>query len=182
MPSIQQLELQLADCEGKVRAIRQQLREHYLIKAAEYDTDVGSSQKTTKPNGKPTPNRKPRKAKPAGASKVPSKPRNDICPQVRRALVTDLSALTEDTAHHANSIAKAACIHDMPLLSRTLKYMIHTGQVTQVGVKRGARYYITRAGVEAFNADGFGVISGDTSADDETGLGYEPVEDDAADD
>ena len=136
---------------------------------------MGSSQRPTKLNGKPTPNRKQRKAKPAGASKAPSKPRNDICPQIRHALVTDLSALTDDTAHHANSIAKAACIHDMPLLSRTLKYMIHTGEVAQVGVKRGAQYYITRDGVEAFNADGFGDVSGDNEADDGTGLGNELV-------
>ena len=123
-------------------------------KAREITEALGVATPGTPSNGKPTPNRKQRKTKPAGASKAPSKPRNDICPQIRHVLAVDLSALTEDTAHHANSIAKAADINDMPLLSRTLKYLIHIGQVAQVGVKRGARYYITMVGTEAFDADG----------------------------
>jgi len=154
--NIQQLEIQLADAEDKAQCLRQQLREHYLFKAAQYDSP--RLQPSTPGNGKPPVNDKPkrwRKAKRIGASKAPSKPLNDICPQVRRTLGTELCALTPDAAHHAASIAKATGTADMPLLSRTLKWMIHDGQVATIGQKRGTQYHLTRKGVEAFNGDGF---------------------------
>lgn len=135
MSSIQQLESQLADAEDQVQSIRQQLREHYLEKAAQYDSP--RLQPGTPGNGKPPVNTtgKKRKAKPAKPA-APRKPRIDPN-DADRAVIAELS---QQDGVGQQAIADV-CKLTYQQAGAALKRLVKAGRVSQEG-KRPAKYLL----------------------------------------